>query len=86
MHSGNNGQSGTLHHFRKFINRFIFAIKKAAFTFAPKVNTLEPLKANATLGVTSEIIQDFLDSREKAAKVTGTICPMCIEDLKWGID
>jgi len=86
MHSGNSEQVGFLHYLRVLINLFFLAIKKMAFTFSPKASNLESLKANATLGVTSEIIQEYLDSREKAARVAGTICPICVEDLKWGID
>ncbi len=86
MHSGNSGQAGALHYLRILINLFFLAIKKMAFTFSPKANNLEPLKANATLGVTSEIIQEYLDSREKAARVAGAVCPICVEDFKWGID
>jgi len=61
-------------------------LKQKAFGSEQKVSILDPDKANATLGVTAEIIRTFVESREKAARLNVNICPLCVEDLKWGID
>lgn len=68
---------------------FVRALKVLINTItatSPKLNSLHAEKANATLGVSSEVLGAFLESREKAAMITGYVCPMCVEDLKWGID
>ncbi len=68
---------------------FVRALKVIINTIratSPKSNSLHAEKANATLGVSSEVLEAFLESRKKAASITGNVCPMCVEDLKWGID
>ncbi len=68
---------------------FVKAIKVLINTItatSPKANSLHAEKTNATLGVSSEVLGEFLESRKRVARITGYVCPMCVEDLKWGID
>jgi len=68
---------------------FVKALKviiKTVLASSPKLNSLEAEKTNATLGVSSDVLRSFLESRKEAARVNGPVCPMCVEDLKWGID
>ncbi len=68
---------------------FVRALKALIYTItatSPKINSLHAEKTNATLGVSSEVLEAFLESRKKVASISGSVCPMCVEDLKWGID
>ena len=58
---------------------FVKALKvlvKIIVVSGPKLNSLDPEKTNATLGVSSEVLRGFLESRKEAARVNGPVCPL----------
>ncbi len=85
----NEGKSGYFwplgYKVEAFINHLQLLLGKLFFA-GHKNNSLDPQKANAKLGVSTEALEIFLESRNEAARLNGSICPLCVEDLKWGVD